>query len=171
MRFRRPIGWVLCGGVFLATAGAPLFADDKEHYKSGVAAKNLKKWREAIGHFEKAVAERPRAGGRISMGGMFSEQYIPYYHLSVAHQKVGNDWKSKQAVEKSRKEGVIGSTERKKLVDVWALVENAKNPNKKEPQPDQQLAARAADEVGKLAALESQLQRKMKNPEFSQLVP
>lgn len=172
MRLRKPIGWVLFVAVLLATALSPVLAGYEDHFKAGIAAQDLKKWKEAIGLFEKAVAQQPRAGGSlVRISGMRFEDYTPYYYLSVAYHKVGNNWKSRQNAEISKREGVLGSKGRKKLDNVWVLVKNAKDPNKKEPQQDQKLVARAKDEFGKSAALESQLQKKMKSPGFNQLVP
>ena len=104
----------LAAGLALAallTACAPreAYADADDSFKKGYRAIERKRWSEAIEHLRQAIAERPQAGGRVRLQGMFFAEYMPHYYLGLALLNAGDCQGALAAWKDAEQQGVVQS--------------------------------------------------------------
>ena len=85
--------------VVLAVLSGALIAraDYRQSYTDGLKARDEKKWSDVALHMAAAIAERPAEG----------DQYLPYYHLGLAHAELGNCAAAVAAWNESERQGAI----------------------------------------------------------------
>lgn len=95
--------------LMLPTVGA---ADYGESFGKGLQAMETKDWPAAAEWFEKAIAENPNAGGKVSVPGG-RELYVPYYYLGLAHYHADEPRKASEAWRQSAIQGVLAKKKKK----------------------------------------------------------
>ena len=93
----------------LALAVPGLWGQDTwySHYELALERINAGRWEEAVGLLEQAARLKPAPELNARTYGVWRRDYLPYYHLGLAHYNLGNDEKALEYFELSLAEGAI----------------------------------------------------------------
>jgi len=98
---------VLIFGLVLTVSG--LRAQDTWYSSYELALEKIGtgRWEEAVGLLERAVQLKPAPELNARTYGVWRRDYLPYYHLGLAHYNLGRDEKALEYFERSLEEGAI----------------------------------------------------------------
>jgi len=76
-------------------------------YELALERINVGRWEEAVGHLEQALQLKPAPELNARTYGVWRRDYLPYYHLGLAHYNLGHDEKALEYFKLSLEGGAI----------------------------------------------------------------
>ena len=106
-KLSKQIAWVLAISLSCAVTGVKGQNTWYSHYELGLEKIGASRWEEAVGHLEQALLLKPAPELNARTYGVWRRDYLPYYHLGLAHYNLGNDEKALEYFELSLAGGAI----------------------------------------------------------------
>ena len=101
---------LLCGLIFLLVSASFLMAEKWYNlYETGLADIKDGNWNSAIENIKKALEEKPVPKLNSRTVAVRFIDYLPYYHLGLAHYKMGNYAEAKKMLDRSQRYKVISN--------------------------------------------------------------